>query len=179
MEKKKLSEEQKKKISEGLRKAYADGRRVQYNKGVKGWSHKKSFKKGQTAWNKGKSNEWCKGESNHNWKGGITKDPSYNTVMSRKFRARNPRATKNHNKTGYNNFFFDGNREEAIQRDGEKCRVCGLSRNESLVRYKEDLTVHHIDGNGKNAIVKNNDINNLTTVCKSCHKKIHFGTASA
>lgn len=45
-----------------------------WNKGTKGLmkSNQTSFKKGQLAWNKGKSNYWNKGEKNNNWLGGIT-----------------------------------------------------------------------------------------------------------
>ncbi|RKY32412.1 MAG: HNH endonuclease, partial [Candidatus Omnitrophota bacterium] len=37
------------------------------------------------------------------------------------------------------------------------------------------LCIHHIDGNGKNVSKKqkNNDIDNLITLCYFCHKAIH------
>jgi 5-methylcytosine-specific restriction endonuclease McrA len=41
----------------------------------------------------------------------------------------------------------------------QKCSYCGNTNK---------LIVHHIDLN-----YKNNDINNITIVCRSCHNKIH------
>jgi len=38
-----------------------------------------------------------------------------------------------------------------------------------LMRYKEDLGIHHLDENKKN-----NNLNNLIIVCKSCHSRIHI-----
>lgn len=42
---------------------------------------------------------------------------------------------------------------------GDKCEICGSSTN---------IDVHHIDFNWKN-----NSIDNLQVVCRSCHMKIH------
>ena len=58
---------------------------------------------------------------------------------------------------------YGGNRETALTRDGYRCTIC-LS--------KEQLQVHHIDGLGRNSDIKNNDINNLQTLCNSCHQKL-------
>jgi hypothetical protein len=44
-------------------------------------------------------------------------------------------------------------------RDNNKCKTCGSS---------EKLHVHHIDKNRKN-----NQVDNLITLCQSCHAKIH------
>lgn len=59
---------------------------------------------------------------------------------------------------------FSGNRENAIKRDGEKCSLCGLSRDESLKKFNRDLYVKHING-------CNNNLENLRTVCLYCFKK--------
>jgi HNH endonuclease len=68
-------------------------------------------------------------------------------------------------------YFFGGNRETVIQRDGERCVNCGLSRDEHKERYGKDITVDHIDRRGKNVPTaqKNNDLNNLQTLCLPCH----------
>jgi 5-methylcytosine-specific restriction endonuclease McrA len=60
--------------------------------------------------------------------------------------------------------WFDGNREAALQRDNYKCTCCGTP---------EDLVVHHIDGNGRRSENPNNDLDNLQTLCRSCHAKVH------
>jgi 5-methylcytosine-specific restriction endonuclease McrA len=46
------------------------------------------------------------------------------------------------------------------ERDGWKCVICWS---------KEDLTIDHIDGNGRYSEHPNNDIENLRTLCRSCH----------
>ena len=54
---------------------------------------------------------------------------------------------------------FDGNYRMALERDRLECVMCGL---------KDYVVVHHIDFNPKN-----NDMDNLKTVCKTCHAKAH------
>ena len=66
---------------------------------------------------------------------------------------------------------FGGNRELAIKRDGGKCVSCGMTREEHKLKYKKDITVDHIDGKGANtpSHLKNNSLDNLQTMCLSCH----------
>lgn len=66
---------------------------------------------------------------------------------------------------------FGGNREKAIQRDGEKCVKCGMTRDEHREKFKTDITVDHIDGKGNGVPLaqKNNDLSNLQTLCHNCH----------
>lgn len=52
------------------------------------------------------------------------------------------------------------NREIVINKYDYKCGMCFQSIS--------DFEVHHIDRN-----LKNNDINNLIPLCKSCHQMIH------
>lgn len=72
-----------------------------------------------------------------------------------------------------NAFWFGGKREEVIQRDGEKCVQCGMTRAAHRAKWNRDITVDHIDGNGRNrpAKLKNNDLSNLQTLCIPCHSK--------
>ncbi len=78
---------------------------------------------------------------------------------------------------GYNDdYLFGNNRKEVYERDGYSCVDCGLTNAESLEKYGEILTVHHIDGKGTNEISsseKNNDVDNLVTLCRSCHVREH------
>ena len=68
---------------------------------------------------------------------------------------------------------FGGIREQIIQRDGEKCVKCGMTREEHRAKYAHDITVDHIDGNGLNKPIaqKNNNPANLMTLCYPCHMK--------
>lgn len=61
---------------------------------------------------------------------------------------------------------FSGNREKALERDNYKCVVCGS---------KTLLQVHHKDEMGRNKPKEeqNNDLDNLITLCASCHIKKH------
>ncbi len=64
---------------------------------------------------------------------------------------------------------FGGLREWIIKRDEEKCSECSMTRAEHLKKWGRDLTIHHIDGNGRYSQVPNNSIYNLLTLCLSCH----------
>lgn len=61
---------------------------------------------------------------------------------------------------------FGGNRLIALKRDGNKCTLCKSS---------ELLQVHHKDEMGRNKprTVRNNDIDNLVTLCAKCHIEQH------
>lgn len=58
---------------------------------------------------------------------------------------------------------FDGNREKALQRDNYECQMCN---------NKSNLIVHHIDCSGQSDNV-NNELDNLTTLCRKCHINLH------
>lgn len=59
---------------------------------------------------------------------------------------------------------FNGNRMATIKRDGFTCQVChGMS----------NLVVHHKDCSEWGSENRNNDIDNLITVCRACHPKLH------
>lgn len=55
-------------------------------------------------------------------------------------------------------------RDFVLLRDNSACRRCGAFLN---------LDVHHIDENREN-----NEINNLVTLCKSCHAQVHRSGAT-
>jgi hypothetical protein len=59
---------------------------------------------------------------------------------------------------------FGGNRVKALERDNFKCQKCGSTRL---------ICVHHIDGTGRGSKIHNNDLDNLVTLCRNCHIKIH------
>jgi 5-methylcytosine-specific restriction endonuclease McrA len=56
--------------------------------------------------------------------------------------------------------------KEAIrQRDNYKCQICGCPQEECF----DKLTIHHID-----KIKTNLNPNNLISLCRKCHGKVHF-----
>lgn len=61
-------------------------------------------------------------------------------------------------------------REEAIERDGEKCRRCGVTRKEVRETSGRDLHVHHIKKLKKfDDPSEGHRLENLLTVCQGCH----------
>lgn len=90
------------------------------------------------------------GEDNPNWEGGY--EPYY----------------------GPN---WRGQRERAMRRDGYRCVDCGLSQEESRNQYAEALSVHHrtpfreFRTEGETDYISANRLENLVTLCRSCHKK--------
>lgn len=61
---------------------------------------------------------------------------------------------------------FDGNREKALRRDNYTCQICGTK--------EASLCVHHKDETGRNHKGEhNNDMDNLISLCRSCHATIH------
>ena len=89
--------------------------------------------------------ENCRGENHWNWKGGITEIASRNVLYP-----------------GYKEW-----RKEVFKRDGYKCVKCGCNKS-------GELEAHHIKPRSefKELIL---DISNGLTVCKKCHKNIHYG----
>jgi len=62
---------------------------------------------------------------------------------------------------------FDAAVKAAVkERDGHRCQICHRPKDETL------LAVHHID-----RVKTNNDPGNLVSLCLSCHRKVHHGTA--
>jgi 5-methylcytosine-specific restriction endonuclease McrA len=60
--------------------------------------------------------------------------------------------------------YFDGNWEKVLERDNRTCQICGS---------KKKLLVHHRDGTNIFSGVPNNSLDNLITICRACHNKIH------
>lgn len=64
---------------------------------------------------------------------------------------------------------FDGLRVNVLIRDGYKCNVCGMTDAEHKDTYQREITIDHIDGNGRYADKPNNTLDNLWTLCLKCH----------
>ena len=59
---------------------------------------------------------------------------------------------------------LNGNWKLALERDNHTCQICGAQ--------KKRLTVHHRDGSGEDTS-PNHDLDNLMSLCYSCHNKLH------
>lgn len=66
---------------------------------------------------------------------------------------------------------FGGLREAVIKRDNEQCVECGMTRKDHQEKWGRDITVDHYDGMGRYSVEQNNRLNNLQTLCLSCHGK--------
>lgn len=106
-------------------------------------------------------------------------DKCYQRNYSKKYYEEHKNDIKNNSKKNYYNnheknleyrkkyrekIQFDDNRQKALERANNKCEICGS---------KKDLIVHHKDKKGRGSKIKNNSLDNLIVLCKSCHIKEH------
>ncbi len=66
---------------------------------------------------------------------------------------------------------FGGLRKKVIKRDKGKCVNCGMTRDEHILKFGCDITINHKDGKGRNSKIQNHKIDNLETLCLTCHGK--------
>ena len=64
---------------------------------------------------------------------------------------------------------FGIDRKLIFERDNWSCQECGLTNVSHINEFGNQLTIDHIDGNGRNNVNPNNEINNLRTLCLRCH----------
>jgi len=153
------TEQHKQRISDALKKAYAENRHTG-GAFVKG--HKILGFKG-----KKHSNEWKKNQSirikNNN--------PMHNIntaqKLSRTLIDKGTNAGENNNnwkggRTKYRGANWHKQRKKALERDNYKCQVCGVLQED----MNRELTIHHIIPYHEGGT---NDLENLITVCMSCH----------
>ena len=62
---------------------------------------------------------------------------------------------------------FDGLREEVLERDKHQCVVCKNEKSKAIVVHHKDETENRKRMNA------NNIIDNLVTLCRSCHRSVH------
>lgn len=77
-------------------------------------------------------------------------------------------------------------RKAARKRDGDKCQYCGMTKEEHMIKFNQELHVHHIkpfrdfdykpkeNDNYKLA----NSLNNLITLCNTHHRLLESGKIS-
>lgn len=66
----------------------------------------------------------------------------------------------------YGGQFTLGLKEQIRDRDNRRCCECGCPEEE----LEERLSVHHVDEDKKN-----NNHDNLISLCRACHSKVHWG----
>lgn len=123
--------------------------RVPYNKGLKGYKHSGSFKKGHPnlyGFKKGKHaskrTEFKIGENHPSWKDGISFEP-------------------------YTSEFNGKLKRQIRKRDKFICQLCGITEKQSIKRHKRVLSVNHIDFDKRNC-----NQNNLNTLCIRCNSMV-------
>lgn len=63
-------------------------------------------------------------------------------------------------------------RREALERDSYNCQVCGITNGEHVEKTGSELSVHHIRPIRQfESTEKANQLDNLITLCKTCHRK--------
>ena len=82
---------------------------------------------------------WMVGDGNPNWLGGVSDN-------------------------GYSWKFNEELKESIRNRDSNKCKECGLNKEDHYLKYNENLHVHHIDYNKQNC-----KEDNLITLCLKCN----------
>ena len=93
--------------------------------------------------------------------------PRNSPEYDRKYRAAHPRVHARNRDLKR----FGGLRESVIQRDGERCVDCGMTRDEHKERYGRDISVNHINGNGRYSEQHESTLNNMETLCLPCHTR--------
>ncbi len=120
--------------------------------------------KGKIDWkNKEDVNKWRRQNRRKN----ITKIKK----QDKEWRQKNPDKVRD----SWNSVMFDGKKDEALERDNWECQDCGMSQEKSIILFNRVLSIHHIDDNGANvpSHEKNNNLDNLITLCMRCHKILH------
>ena len=64
---------------------------------------------------------------------------------------------------------FGGLRAKVLERDNYTCQNCGMTNKEHLEKWGREITIDHVDGNGRYAEEQNNLSENLVTMCLACH----------
>lgn len=127
---------------------------------VKSGASKTMFKKGLVPWNKGMDGEYS---VNAREKNGMYGKKPWNKDKSFMAGKKHWNWMGGKSKEKYGMGFTKLLKKKVSGRDNNKCIACRVSGD------KTTLDIHHIDYNKKN-----NDINNLVTLCKSCHSRTNY-----
>lgn len=91
----------------------------------------------------------------------------HNIARFKRYAIKHPDKARAWQRKATDSLEFSGNRTKALKRDNYTCQVCTAPN--------VKLHVHHIDGKGSTTdkAHRNNDIDNLITLCDSCHMTVH------
>lgn len=64
---------------------------------------------------------------------------------------------------------FGGLREQILKRDHYRCVICKITNQEHKELWNRNLTINHIDHQGRYSLIQNNSLDNLETLCLRCH----------
>lgn len=93
------------------------------------------------------------------------KNKERDNLSNRLWQMRNIEKSRAYKRKNKDKVRFSGNREFVLKRDNYECQICGK---------KDKLVIHHIDGtNNTSKMNANNKTENLITLCRSCHRKVH------
>ena len=125
-----------------------------------------------------KSNKWYKSEIDKKKRYEATKrwrkrNRKQINIYEKKWKHKNKDKVIILRKKHMNNYCFSGNRYMVLERDGFKCVLCNTTNEEYTKTYKRELSIHHMDGSGRIMKFRNNNIDNLITLCMACHRKLH------
>ncbi len=126
---------------------------------------------------------WC-GESNYRAKSSLDEMGDY-SIDNHFCDKLCEQSWKQEHWTGENHPSWDGGspthrgkswpemRRKAINRDGYKCKICDMTREEHYNKYGQDLDVHHkIPAKKFEQADDSNYLINLLTTCRSCHGQL-------
>ncbi len=94
-----------------------------------------------------------------------------NQKTTKAWRGRNMEKIVEYGKEARDRVDYGGNRQRALERDNFECTKCFMSQEQHMILFNKSLTVDHIDGQGRYSEVKNNEMDNLQTLCLRCHGK--------
>ncbi len=85
-------------------------------------------------------------------------------------RVRDAKKIRAYQKIANDNYYFGGNKYKVLERDNYTCQTCNGTKETG-----KTIVVHHKDetGWGKKKKDKNNDMDNLISLCVQCHMGIH------
>lgn len=76
---------------------------------------------------------------------------------------------------GWDKHMYGGKAQAVLERDNFECQNCGMTQEQHIIIFSNRLNIHHKDVTGKNTKkpFKNNDMDNLITLCIRCHTAEH------
>ncbi len=92
-------------------------------------------------------------------------------IYAEEYHRRNPEIRKK----VWDKHMYGGNAQAVLERDNFECQDCGMTQEQHIIVFGNRLNIHHKDITGKSTKkpFKNNDMDNLRTLCIRCHTTEH------